>query len=120
MPTEEENVSSISALFGEFSRRLTDMEENFRMLKDRLLAVSKTMLSHTEKVNKDVLALREEVREIRNELDRLRETVEHVVAESSEFARREELKMIERYAKVFEPLHYTTEEDVRRIIKEEK
>ena len=120
MPAEEENVSSIAALFGEFSRRLNDMEENFRLLKDRLLAVSKTMLTHTERVDKEVLTLREETRSVRNEIDRLRETLEHVITESAEFARREELKMIERYAKMFDPLHYATEEDVRRIIKEEK
>ena len=112
-----EQEMEISALFADFSRRITDVEEHLRLLRGRLLVVSKTLLSQNEKINKDILSLKEGMRKVKDQFDRIKESQENIIKKSAEFIRREELKSIERIIKVFDPLKFTTEEDVQRIIK---
>jgi hypothetical protein len=110
--------TDISAVFADFNREITDIEENLRLLKERVLVLSRTVLSQGERLGKEILSLKESISSIRNDLDRQREGFEHIVRESSELVRKEELKSLERYMKMFEPLKFATEDDVRRIVRD--
>jgi len=113
---EERELGGVAALLSDFSTRINDLEERNRMIKERVDVISQTLLKQGDKLNKEITALREELRTVRDDIDRIKEAVEHIVNESSEFARREELKVFERYIKMFEPLKYATEDDVKRIV----
>lgn len=116
MKTAEQGTE-VSVLFADFSRRITDVEEQFRLLRQRLLVVSKTLLSQNEKLNKDIFSLKEEARKIKDQFDRVKESQENIIKKSAEFTRREELKSFERFIKMFDPLKFVTEDDVKRLIK---
>ncbi|UZE93788.1 MAG: hypothetical protein IB618_03405 [Candidatus Pacearchaeota archaeon] len=116
---DERELGAVSALLTEFSTRVNDLEERSRLIRERLLTLSQTVLKQNERLNKEIGVLKEDMREIRNESDRLKEAVEHIIRESSELARKEELRVVERYMKLFEPLKFATIEDVKRIVKKE-
>jgi chromosome segregation ATPase len=113
---DEQELGAVSALLSDFSTRMNDLEEQNRTIKERLVVISQTLLKQNDKLNKEISALKEGMRELRDEIDRLKEAMEHIVSESSEFARREEIKVLERYMKMFEPLKFATEDDVKRIV----
>ena len=113
---DEQELGAVSALLSDFSTRMNDLEEQNRIIKERLVVISQTLLKQNDKLNKEISALKEGMRELRDEIDRLKEAMEHIVSESSEFARREEIKVLERYVKMFEPLKFATEDDVKRIV----
>jgi len=114
---DERDLGAVSALLTEFSTRINDIEERTSQIRERLLTLSQTILRQSDRMNKEITILKEDMRNINNEIDRLKDTIEHVVRESSEFARKEELKVIERYVKMFEPLEFATLDDVKRIVK---
>ncbi len=114
---DERDLGAVSALLSEFSIRVNDIEERTTQIKERLLTLSQTILKQSEKLNKEMVVMKEDMRNVHNEIDRLKETVEHIVRESSEFARKEEIKVLERYVKMFEPLEFATMDDVKRIVK---
>lgn len=113
---DDQDVGAVSALLADFSTRMNDLEENMRLLKERLAVVSQTVLKQNDRLNKEIVVLKDDISGLRNDIDRLKEAVEHIVAESAELARKEELKVLERYMKMFEPLKFATEDDVKRIV----
>ena len=112
--------SEINALFADFNRRMTDLEASISLMRDKSSTISRTLLLQGDKFNKDLSALKDEIEEIKDTLARQSDRFEHILQESSEFVRREELKSMERLMKTFEPMQQVTEEDVRRIVKEER
>jgi len=114
---DEEDLGAVSALLADFSTRINDIEEKTRLLTEKLFTISQTILRQNDRSNKEIIIIKEDITNIKNDIDRLKETIEQVVSESSEFARREELKVLERYMKIFEPLKFATIDDVKRIVK---
>ncbi|OYT37919.1 hypothetical protein B6U82_00900 [Candidatus Pacearchaeota archaeon ex4484_31] len=115
-----ENQNEVSSLLAEFTARISDIEERLRLFKDKLDALNRTVLSETEEIKKEIVSLKEKTRSLNDQFERLKESIKHIIEESSDFVRREELKSFERLFKVLDPLKFVTEEDVRKIIKEEK
>ena len=113
-----EDVGEISALLAEFNTKIKDIEERHDMLKERLLLLSQSFLKTEERAGKELAILREEFKEMRLDLDRIKENVQQIIRDSSEFARRDELKILERYMKIWEPLKFVKEDDVKKMINE--
>ena len=110
------DVNAISALLAEFSTRLNDMEERQRLLKERVLMLSRTLLKQGEKSNKEMSLLKEDMKLIIENMDKIKDAIHHIINESSEFARKEELRVVEKYMKLWEPLNYARIEDVKDMI----
>lgn len=109
-------MGAVSALLADFSTRMNDLEESVRILRERLALLNQTLLKQNDRINKEIALLKDDISNLRNDVDRLKEAVEHIIAESAELARKEELKVLERQIKMFEPLKYATEDDVKRIV----
>ena len=115
MPDE---TAEISGLFAEFNTKISSIEERHEMLKERLLLISQSFLKQEERAGKEMALMKEGIRELRMDIDRMNENIQHVIRESSEFARRDELKVIEKYLKIWEPLKFVKEDDVKKMINE--
>ena len=111
-----EEVSEISSLLGDFNTKIKDIEERHDMLKERLLLLSQSFLKNEERMGKEFAILREEFSEMRMDLDRLKENVQSLIRDSSDFVRRDELKVLERYMKMWEPLKFMKEDEVKKMI----
>jgi hypothetical protein len=111
------NINAISALLAEFSTRLNDMEERQRLLKERVLMLSRTMLKQGEKIGKEISLVKEDIKLVTDNMDKMKDAIQHIINESAEFARREEMRVVEKYMKLWEPLHYARIEDVKEMIK---
>jgi len=91
-------------MFGSIISRMRDSEDKLDILKERLLLLNQTFISEQERMNLELLAIKESMRMINDDTSKIKEGMERIIKESSEFARREELSILERYIKMFEPL----------------
>lgn len=115
-----EQEIAVSELFADFNRRITDVEENLRMLKERLLVTTKTLIMQGDRFSNEIAQLKEKFESLKDMVERQKDAIDRIVKESAELVRKEELRSIERLLKTFDPLKLATEEDVRRIVREEK
>jgi len=115
MPEEE----TISVLLADISTKLKDLDEKNTMLKERLSLLDQTFIKQEERATREFAFIKEELSNIRLETERLKEAVQHIISESAGFARKEELRLIERYGKMFEPVKFVKPEEVKEMIKEE-
>lgn len=94
--------------------RFRDLEEKNRMLKDRLLLVGQNLIEAREKTNSDIIEIKKELETIKKNIERLIGFIETASAEFPKFARKEDLEILARQAKMFQPLEFVRKKDLKK------
>ena len=100
----EEQINYQGQFFGGVNTKLRDLEEKQRMLKDRLLLIGQNLIETKEKNNQDILEIKKNIEIIKRNMERLVSFLETASAEFSKFARKEDLEILSKQAKMFKPL----------------
>lgn len=99
---EEENYDFQAD--NEIRMRLRDLEEKQRILKDRTLLIGNNLIDLKENTQKDILETKQNIELMSRSLDRLKSFLETASSEFSKFARKEDLEILKKQAKMFQPL----------------
>ncbi|HIH17491.1 MAG TPA: hypothetical protein HA282_05540 [Nanoarchaeota archaeon] len=117
-------VNAISALLSDFAGRVKALEEKFNLLRERVLVLTQNFVSRERDLQKELDMIQDENKNLRLEMRKLSERFESMVSRQEDYARKEELAVVEKYFKLFEPIKFVTseeiEERVERILKERK
>jgi len=84
--------------------KIRDIEEKQNILKDRLLLIGKNLLDIKEKSTQDTLEIKKQIQMINLELEKIKSFLGTVANEFSKFARKEDLEILQKQAKMFQPL----------------
>ena len=115
MADKAEDSSGIEVI-SDINTRIRDIDEKHSLLKEKTILLGQSFLKQEEGITTDLAMIKDEVREMRNELERMKEAINHIVHESANFARKEELRVLDRYMKIWEPLKFVKEEEVKKMI----
>jgi len=115
----EESGTTISVLLQEFGTRLNELEEKQRLLKDRTLLIGNNLITNKEDFDKKDLDFRKKISEIDLELKSIKQLNKRIIYELENFARKEEVLILEKQFKIFEPLKFARIDDVKKIVEEE-
>jgi len=113
---EISSANSAAALFADFATKVKDLDEKHEGLKEKMLLLSQSFIKQEDRISKEISFLRDDIREIMIELEKIKEGIQHIIKESAGFARKEEIQTMERYMKIWEPLKMVNEDDVKRMI----
>ena len=105
-------------ILSSFSTKIKGLEERQESLKEKTLLLGQSFLKQEETLREDVSMLKEEISELRSDLERVKERTENILQEMGNFARKEELKLVEKYMKIWEPLKFVKENEVKKMIAE--
>jgi hypothetical protein len=100
--------------------RLRILEERYSTNRERMFVMNQNLIEHYKKINYDISSLNKEIKEIKEEMFTIKETVKHLVQELENFARKEQLKVLEKYINMWNPFNFVTEEEVEEIIKRKR
>ncbi|MBI4154084.1 hypothetical protein HY501_02005 [Candidatus Woesearchaeota archaeon] len=103
----------------ELINRLRVLESKYTLLSEKLLVVNQTMIEEYKKLMKEIKDLEVQIREMRSEQKNIALILKHLTEEAREFAKTENLKVLEKYINLWNPLKFVTESDVQRIVQEE-
>lgn len=95
--------------------KLRDLEEKQKIMKDRVLLISQNLLELKEGTNKKILDVKKEVEVMKQTLDRLSSFIETISEEFSKFAKKEDLEILTKQAKMFQPLDFVRKEDLKKL-----
>ena len=98
----------------DFSTKIRDLEEKQRLLKDRLLLIGQNLIETKEKTGKDILEIKKDLEIIKGTTERLVSFLETASAEFSKFARKEDLEILSKQAKMFQPLEFVRKKDLKK------
>ena len=100
--------------------RVRILESRYSLMRDRLFLINQNMINEYRKLNKELKISYDEIKNIKQELNEIKSLLRNVVNEMQNFAKKEDVKVIEKYMELINPLNSITEEEVRKIIRGEK
>ena len=115
---DDKATGQIAKLLNEFGLRITNFEERIRILEDKINTLNNTTINQEKEFNEDISGLRQDIQNMKSILIELKERVSYVINEMPSFVRRDELKIIERFIKLWQPVKFARIEDVKRIVDE--
>ena len=101
--------------FTETSTKVRDLEEKQRIIKDRILLIGQNLIEMKEDVHIAFLDIKKDIEIMKRDIERLKSFFETASGEFSKFAKKEELEILSRQAKMFQPLELVTRRDLEKL-----
>jgi hypothetical protein len=97
---------------------IRDLEERQRTLKDRLILVGQNLIDFKEKTEDELLELKKDIEILKNSMEKIKLFIETLSAEFSKFAKKEDLDILTKQAKMFQPMNFVTKKELEEMKKE--
>ncbi|MBW2976863.1 hypothetical protein KY347_05445 [Candidatus Woesearchaeota archaeon] len=112
------DLSFFTRDIGNLSRRLRLIEESFTNIRMALQVTEQNMLSKNKAFSTDIRTLNSDVRDINKEISEIKERIIDMVKELKESAKREEVKVLEKYLDYWSPIKFVTQNEVEEVVRE--
>ncbi len=109
-PVSEELESTIN--------RLRVLEERYTNIQTELRVTEENMIRRNKKLTTDIKTLTLDINELRKEIDEIKNRVLMIIKELQACAKREDIKVLQKYIEMWEPMNFVTHKEVEDIIKE--
>ncbi|MEK6832492.1 MAG: hypothetical protein AABY32_00465 [Nanoarchaeota archaeon] len=101
--------------FTETSTKVRDLEEKQRIIKDRILLIGQNLIEMKEDMHSTFLNIKKDIEIIKRDIERLKSFFETASGEFSKFAKKEDLEILSKQAKMFQPLEFATKRDLEKL-----
>jgi predicted nucleic acid-binding Zn-ribbon protein len=108
--------SQIKFLLSDFNTRLKDIDERNKLIRERVLLLGKNLISLRQENEDEIRTIKQENMRINQDIDKLKKTSNSLLTEFNKFVKREELALVERMLKDFQPLEFMRKKDVEELI----
>jgi len=115
---EEMQQMSAEDILNELTSRIRILESKQTTFNERLLLVNQNMIEQFQKTTKDIKSINMELQDLKKDLFNAKHVVKHLSEEASGFAKKESLKILEKYINLWNPLNFVTETDLERVVEE--
>ncbi len=100
---EADAAAYYSQGFGDTSVKIRDLEEKQRILKNRLLLIGQNLIEVKEKTSEDLLGIKKDIEILKQNMERMISFLETASNEFSKFAKKEDLAILSKQARMFQP-----------------
>jgi predicted nucleic acid-binding Zn-ribbon protein len=111
----DDNEYSEEQYFAELNARLKDLEEKQRIIKDRLLLIGNNLIETREDFNHTLTEIKKQMEAMKQESERMKSFMETVSDEFSKFAKKDDINILTKQAKMFQPLELVTKSDLEKL-----
>ena len=111
----EEQTDYPQQSLGRADTKIRNLEEKQRILKDRLLLIGQNFIETKEENNKNILGIKNEIGIIKQNMEKMISFLETASNEFSKFARKEDLEILSKQAKMFQPLEFVRKKDLKKL-----
>jgi len=116
---DEQMQVDFTQVVNEIANRLRILESKQSLLSEKMLVMNQNMVEEYKKTIKEIKAVDGDLKSLKMDLDNVKNIVRHFSEEASKFAKQSDVKVLEKYIKLWDPLKFVTEKEVREIIKDE-
>lgn len=116
MPEQQQDY--VVLLLSEFNTKLRDIEEKQKLLKDRVLLIGENLIELREETDRRLTELKIQSEQTKQDILKIKDVLQRIGDEIENRARRSEIEILKKQAKMFQPLGLARIEDVKRMIQE--
>lgn len=113
-PIMNDATSDINAL----SRRLRLLEESFTNIRRFFQVIEETMMSKNKLFSAEIKTINSDIMEIKKEIHETKDKLILVIKELQTVARKEDVKVLEKYINLWNPIKFVSQNEVEQIINE--
>ena len=110
--------ADIGYVMSEVTSRIRNLENKYNLLGERVLIINKNMIEEYRKIIKEIRIINTELGTIKRDIVKTSEVTKNVVKEMEHFAKKEQIQVLEKYIDLWNPLKFTTEQQVEQLIDE--
>jgi hypothetical protein len=103
-------------LLTDFNTRLRDIDERNRLIRERVLLLGKNLISSRQEVEDDLRQIKRENQELKSSIEKLTRIAKNLSEDTDKFVKREEIALVERMLKDFQPLEFLRRKDIEELI----
>ncbi|MEK6941023.1 MAG: hypothetical protein AABW49_03935 [Nanoarchaeota archaeon] len=115
----EQPTSDPGYILNEVISRVRGLESKQTLMSERVLVINKNMIIEYKQLTQQLHIMNSELRDIKIEMLRVKEAMQDMIKETKQFARKDKLKLLEKYVDLWNPMRFVTEEDVKNIVRDE-
>jgi len=101
--------------FGSPQINLMDLEERQRIIKDRLILIGQNLIDFKEKNEDELLEIKKDLEILKRSIEKIKDFVETISSEFQKFAKKDDLEILKKQAKMFQPLDFVTKADLLKF-----
>ena len=105
-------------ILNEVIGRLRINESRISTIRERLLVTDSNMIHEYKNITREIKNISTEVKELKSEIQNLKETIQEITKALENSASSQDLKVLEKYINMWNPLNFITEKEVKKLIKE--
>jgi hypothetical protein len=101
---------------GEINIRINDLEEKNNNIREKINLISKNFIILKEDLEERIERIEKDHLIIKNELDKIKRSIINLSEESEKWIRRDEIILIERMLKDFQPIEFIRKKDLKELL----
>ncbi len=105
-------------VINELANRLRVLESRQSLLSEKLLVMNQNMIEEYKKTIKEIKIVQVEIRTMKDDVSNVKNVVKHLTEEAGKFAKTSDIRVLEKYIKLWDPLKFVTEKEVKAMIQD--
>lgn len=106
----------LNYVISDLNSRLRNLENRYNLLAERLIIVNKNMIDEYKKLLKEIKASSTDTKDIKLEIFKIKNLLKELTTELEFFAKKDQLKALEKYISMWDPMNFVTEEEVEKLV----
>ncbi len=100
----------------DLNARVRSNEGRYNLLRDRVLVINQNMVEEWKKSTTELRLLNDEIKALKLDMFRMKDTMKHLISELEQYARKEDVKVLEKYVNLWNPMKFVTESELKKIL----
>ena len=119
MAQQQTQQVDVSGMINELVNRIRILESKQNLFAEKLLIMNQNMLEEHKSGLVEIKKMAASVRDVNEDMNNLKNIMKHLTDEAASFAKDEDVKVLEKYINVWNPLNFVSEKEVKRIVQGE-
>ncbi|NPE27217.1 hypothetical protein HNV12_04415 [Methanococcoides sp. SA1] len=111
---EPQPQDQVKFLLSDFNTRLRDLDERNRLIRERVLMLGQNLIASRQDIDEELKEIKQDNQEIKQDLEKIKKTTSALLTEFNKFVKRDEMAVIERMLKDFQPLEFVRKKDLEK------
>ena len=107
-----------NTVFSDLHSKLRNLESKNNLLGENLLTVNQNTIEEYKRINKEIEIINNDLKNLKEELFNLKQIIRGFLNEVDFFAKKSDIKVLEKYINLWNPLEFVREEEIDKIIEE--
>jgi hypothetical protein len=117
---EQQTAQDVTYIIADVNNRVRSLESQYHLMGERILIINQNMIEEYKKIIKEIRAMNSELRTMKAEVAEVKAVAKDLITEMQGFAKKEDIKVIDKYLKLWSPMNFVTEEQLQETIKNMK